>query len=285
MSAPEEEITGPGQGGGEASAEVTIEQPRVDDISRAESAELAIGPYWRHRRFLVTSAVYIGVWLLMVALIQTGTPPSVYFVMLLPFYIVTLLIAMRTPKQFRKKKEKTLRDRLSFTNRLTLAILAFIAIYIPFTFISNRIIPYAPIVEFFVFIAAIFLLYRLVGRSVGVAPSLEALPPANHRRHKQVVLPIDDPHYQRTLFLNYEFVDRGRGGRQLSKRLENAMESLGVNPERRRDILEDLDGYHEGFHWGLSRRGREKNQSRRERRSQLLKTIYNKFNLELEQGT
>lgn len=288
MTAPEEEITGPGEGGvGEAPAQVTIEQPQIASQSGAaldaETSDIVMGQHYKRRRFLITSSVFLGLWLLMIAFIQTGTPPSVYFVMLLPFYIVALLFALRKPKALRQKR-KTQRERLTFTNKLTLAILAFVAIYLPFTFISNKIIPYAPIVEFLLFIGVIYLLFRLVGRSVGVAPSLEALPPANHRRHKQVVLPIDDPHYQKTLFLNYEFVDRGRGARTLAKRLESAMEAIGIKEERRRSIVEDLEDYHEGFSlgMGLTRRAREKNRGRRDRRNQLLKTVYNKFNMELE---
>lgn len=282
----EEEITGPGEGSGEGPLTVTISPPRPEAIEPSETRAVVLGPHWRLRRALVTSAVFLAVWLLMVALLHTGTPAIVYFALLLPFYVVALYFALRAPKALRRKRERTLRERLTFTNRLTLAILAFIAIYIPFTFVSNRVIPFAPVVEFFVFVAALYLLYRLVGRSVGVAPSLEALPPPTHRRHKQVVLPIDDPHYQRTLFLNYEFVDRGRGGRGLARRLDNAMEALGVAEPRRRSILEDLEDYHEGLHLGLglTRRSRERRRGRRDRRSQLLGTVYNRFNLELEQG-
>ena len=288
MTAPEEEITGPGQGGvGEAPVEVTVEPANIASPSRPgideESTAIAMGEHYKLRRFLITSSVFLGLWLLMIAFIQTGTPPSVYFVMLLPFYIVALFFAMRKPKALRQKP-KTQRERLTFTNKLTLAILAFVAVYLPFTFISDKIIPYAPMVEFLLFIGVLYLLFRLVGRSVGVAPSLEALPPANHRRHKQVVLPIDDPHYQKTLFLNYEFVDRGRGARTLAKRLESAMEAIGIREERRRSIVEDLEDYHEGFSFGLglTRRAREKHRGRRDRRNQLLKTVYNKFNMELE---
>ncbi len=288
MTAPEEEITGPGEGGvGEAPAQVLVDRPQItgqpQSVADKETSEIVIGQHYKLRRFLITSSIFLGVWLLAIALIQTGTPPSVYFVMLLPFYIIALIYALRKPKALRHK-QKTQRERLTFTNKLTLAILAFVAVYLPFTFISNRIIPYAPIVEFLLFIGVLYLLFRLVGRSVGVAPSLEALPPANHRRHKQVVLPIDDPHYQKTLFLNYEFVDRGRGARTLAKRLESAMEAVGITDERRRSIVEDLEDYHEGFSFGLglTRRAREKNRGRRDRRNALLKTVYNKFNMELE---
>ena len=219
----------------------------------------------------------------MLAFIQTGTPPSVYLVLLFPFYLVTLALALRTPKRLRKPAAKKTRRGLSFQNRVIAVLLAFGAIYLPFTFISNRVIPYAPLVEFFVFVGVLFILYWLVGRSVGVAPSLEALPPAAHRRHKQVVLPIDDPHYQRTLFLNYEFVDRGRGAKSLARRLDAAMEAVGVDPVRRGSIVEDLSDYHEGWSFGFTRTSRERRVRGRERRGQILKTVYTRFNQELEQ--
>jgi hypothetical protein len=287
MTTGDDEITGPGEGGvGEAPAQVRVEPATLEGTNAAaaeETREIVQGRHYRLRRFIITSASFLGLWLLMIAFIRTGTPPSVYFVMLLPFYAVTLIFALRKPKS-RRLEQKSLKDRLTFTNKLTLALLAFVAIYIPFTFISNRVIPYAPVVEFLLFIGVLYLLFRLVGRSVGVAPSLEALPPANHRRHKQVVLPIDDPHYQRTLFQNYEFVDRGRGARGLAKRLDDAMEAVGIPDDRRAHIVEDLHDYHEGFSLGLglTKRSRERNRGRRERRTQILKTVYNKFNLEME---
>jgi hypothetical protein len=282
VSAPDEEITGPGEGGvGEAPAKITIEPP-VSADTELETKSVVMGEHYRLRRFVITTACLFGFWLLSLAILKIETDPIFYFIVLLVPYGIILAFALRKPKALRK--EKTIRDRLSFTNKLTLAILAFVAVYIPFTFVSNKIIPLAPLVEFGLFIAVLYLLFRLVGRSVGVAPSIEALPPANHRRHKQVVLPIDDPHYQKTLFLNYEFVDRGRGARTLAKRLESAMEAVGIDEPRRRRIVEDLEDYHEGFSLGLglTRRSREKNRGRRDRRNQLLKTVYNKFTLELE---
>jgi hypothetical protein len=254
----------------------------------AEDRAVKLGTHWRRRRFWITTSVYGAVWLLMIGLIHTDTSSSsLFLVFLLPFYAMTLLLVLRRPRALRAREKRTVGDRLTWTNKLSLSILTFIAIYLPFTFISNRIIPFAPMVEFFLFAAVLAFLYRIVGRSVGVAPSVEALPPASHRLHKQVILSIDDPHYQQTLFLNYEFVDKGRGAKTLAKRLENAMEAVGVTTERRQAIIDDLEHHHEGFHFGagLTRRSRERNRGRRERRNQILRSVYVKFNQALEQST
>lgn len=269
----------------EVAVTVGPRRPTDDALAEEEERIIRLGAHWRRRRFLITTTIYLVLWFLMVLLIQTGTPPVVYGVLLLPFYLITLLIGLRKPKGLRRD-QRPLRARLSFTNKLVLSIVVFLAIYIPFSFVSNRIIPFAPVVEFLLFAGILFLMYYLIGRSVGVAPSVEALPPPSHRRHKQVVLPIDDPHYQRTLFLNFEFVDKGRGGRSLARRLDGAMEAFGVEPAARETILEELEDYREGFHlwFGLTRRGRERRRRNHERRNQVLRSVYAKFNQALEQS-
>lgn len=266
---------------------VTVGTQRPTDEALAEEEErlVRLGPHWRRRRFLITTTIYLVLWFLMVLLIQTGTPPVVYGALLLPFYLTALLLVLRKPKELRRD-QRPLAARLSFTNKLVLSIVVFLAIYIPFSFISNRVIPYAPVVEFLLFAGILFLMYRLIGRSVGVAPSVEALPPPSHRRHKQVVLPIDDPHYQRTLFLNFEFVDKGRGGRTLARRLDGAMEAFGVEPLTRESILGDLVDYREGVRFWLAftRGGRQRRRRNQERRNQVLRGVYTKFNQALEQS-
>ncbi|MBI2078503.1 MAG: hypothetical protein HYT80_09075 [Euryarchaeota archaeon] len=258
------------------------EPPAQPSAAALEEGALQLGPHWRLRRFIITTAAYLGTWMLMIAFLTAGTEPAVYLVLLLPFYLLTLLFALRTPKRFRRAEKKK-KPTLSFQNRLIGVLLLFVAIYLPFTFISDKIIPFAPLVEFFVFLGILLILYWLVGRSVGVAPSLEALPPAAHRRHKQVVLPIDDPHYQRTLFLNYEFVDKGRGAKTLARRIESALEAFGVDAARRASIVEDLSDFHEGWSMAFTRRSRERRRSGRDRRSQILRTGYTRFSQELEQ--
>jgi hypothetical protein len=268
----------------------TIAVPPPEEAVAKQAAEeslaVKLGPNWRRRRFWTVTAVWAMIWLLSVALIHTESGPLVRLIPILPFYVITLLVALRRPKALRPQEKPKIADRLTWTNKLAISIGVFVAIYIPFTFVSNKIIPYAPMVEFFLFAAVIWFLYRTVGRSVGVAPSIDALPPSSHRLHKQVIVAFDDPHYQQTLFLNYEFVDRGRGGKTLAKRLENAMEAIGIAAERRKNIVDDLEHYHDGIHWGvgLTRGGRERNRRRRERRSQVLRSVYTKFNQVLERN-
>lgn len=269
-------------GGGSPPEPPVAEEAPALDVESAEDKAVKLGANWRQRRFLITSTVFAAIWLLMVALIQTGTPSVVYAVFLAPFYLLTLALALRTPKQLRRTIKRTGASRLSWTNRLTIAVALFIALYLPFSFVSNRLVPYAPVFEFFVFTFGLFILYRFVGRAVGVAPSHEALPPATHRLHRQVILAIDDPHYQRTLFLNFEFVDKGRGGKALAKRLDDAMESVGVDVERRRPVVEELEEYREGWRFGFGRGGKERRRTHRERRAQLLSTVYAKFSQVLE---
>lgn len=259
-------------------------EPAALDIESAEDKAIQLGAHWRRRRFLITLTVYAATWFLMVALIRTGTPSIVYAVFLAPFFLLTLAIALRTPKALRRAQKRTRASRLTWTNRLTIAVAVFVALYFPFSLLSARLVPYAPVFEFFFFAVGLFILYRFVGRAVGVAPSHEALPPATHRLHRQVILAIDDPHYQRTLFLNFEFVDKGRGGRTLARRLGDAMASVGIDEPRRNAVIEDLEEYRPGFRFGFGRGGRERRNSHRERRAQLLSTVYAKFNQALEQS-
>ena len=268
----------------------TIEVPPPQEAIAKQTAEeslaLKLGPNWRARRFWITTAAWAMVWLLSVALIHTESGPVTRLFVVLPFYLLTLYFALRRPKALRPKEKTRLADRLTWSNNLLIAIAVFVGVYSIFSFVSNRIIPYAPMVEFFLFAAVIWFLYRTVGRSVGVAPSIDALPPSSHRLHKQVIVAFDDPHYQQTLFLNYEFVDRGRGGKTLAKRLENAMEAIGIAADRRKAIVDDLEHFHDGVHWGigLTRGGRERQRRRRERRSQVLRSVYTKFNQVLERN-
>lgn len=162
------------------------------------------------------------------------------------------------------------------------SIAVFLALYVPFAFFTDEIIPYAPIVEYVLFTLAILVLVRLAGRSLGVAPSLDALPPPSHRLHQQVVAPLDDAHYQRTLWLNYNFVEKGKGQRHLAKRLETLLSTNGIDTTRQADILAPLERYEEPFVLGLTRAGRARRRVAREQRSGVLQRVFDRINHELE---
>lgn len=239
-------------------------------------------PPGKARRLLVTTAVFAALWLAGIPLLRTSGSPTLLLIVLLPVYLVTLLFVLRTPKQRRRPKGRLL-ERLGWQGRLMTGVAVFLAVYIPFTFVSNAVIPFAPLVEYVLFALLLLVLLRLAGRSSGVAPSLEALPPPHHRLHQQVVSPIDDAHYQNTLWLNYSFVEKGRGGRHLARRLDQILESNGVAPARRTQLLEPLAGYREPARLAFTRRGRERRTAGRERRSQMLEALFVRLNQELEQ--
>jgi hypothetical protein len=145
--------------------------------------------------------------------------------------------------------------------------------------VSNKVIPLAPLVEYLLFAVAIFVLYRLIARSVGVSSSLQALPPPTHRTHRQVVGAIDDPHYQKTVVLNYNFLERGKGAKSLTGRLERVLLVAGVPPDERHVVLEPL----EPFTGGLLDLFRGRRGSRqRERRETALRTTFDRFTKSME---
>lgn len=256
----------------------------TDDIQISEEDAVKFSPGWRRRRVLAITAAYLGVWLLAVALIHVEGTALGAFILLLPAYLVTLAIAARRKRPKGAKKKKTpLLQRVGWQTKVISAILIFLLVYIPFAFVSNRIIPYAPLVEYLLFAVAIFILYRLIGRSLGVAPSPEALPPPSHRAHQQVVGAIDDPHYQKTVILNYNFVERGKGGRALTHRLERVLEDNGVPEARRNEILRPLEQSGSGGVFGfLTGGGKARRQRLRMRRESALRNALNRLNKELE---
>lgn len=255
----------------------------TDHIEISEEQAVKFSPGWRRRRVIAISATFLGIWLLAIALIHVPGVPFGAFILLLPIYLVTLAIAARRKRPKTKLKKKPLLERVGWQTKMITAIIIFLAIYIPFAFVSNRIIPYAPLVEYLLFALAIFILYRLIGRSLGVAPSPEALPPPAHRTHQQVVGAIDDPHYQKTVILNYNFVERGKGGRALTHRLERILEENGVPETRRQEILEPLErSGGDGLFGVLTRGGRSRRERRRMRRESALRNALNQLNKELE---
>lgn len=255
----------------------------ADDIAISEEETVKFGGRWRRRRVIAISAAYLGIWLLAIALIHVPGTALGAFILLLPAYLITLAVAARKKRPKPKKTKPPLLSRVGWQTKVISAILIFLLIYIPFAFVSNRIIPYAPLVEYLLFAVAIFILYRLIGRSLGVAPSPEALPPPSHRAHQQVVGAIDDPHYQKTVILNYNFVERGKGGRALRHRLERVLEDNGVPEARRQEILEPLERSGGGGLFGfLGRGGRARRERRRMRRESALRNALNRMNKELE---
>lgn len=253
------------------------------DIQIAEEEAVRFGSGWRRRRVVAISATYLGIWLLAIALIHVPGTALGAFILLLPAYLVTLAVAARKKRPKAKKTKEPLLSRLGWQTKVITAILVFLVVYIPFAFVSDRIIPYAPLVEYLLFALAIFILYRLIGRSLGVAPSPEALPPPSHRAHQQIVGAIDDPHYQKTVILNYNFVERGKGGRALMHRLERVLEENGVPEPRRQDILEPLEHTGgSGLFGFLGRGGRARQQRNRMRRESALRNALNRLNRELE---
>lgn len=248
-----------------------------------EEHDIKFNPHWKRRRVLITTTVYVLLWAGSVAFIHAGQGIFAALFLLVPLYILTLPLVLKTPKKYKRfKKSKSLGERIAWQARLMISVVVFLALYLPFTFISNEVIPYAPIVEYLLFTFAVLLLMRLAGRSIGVAPSLDALPPPSHRIHQQVVAPIDDTHYQKTLWLNYAFVEKGKGQRHLARRLESLLDANGVRPERKAEILEPLESYREGFAWGLTRAARERRHASRETRGHVLESVFARINRELE---
>lgn len=249
-------------------------------LRTTEEQELHKGQHSKARRLLVTTAVFAGLFFLGIA---TSDASSAEFLLLvlIPLYLLTLPFVLRTPKRLRRAKPP-LAERLDWQAKLMTSVVVFILIYLPFLFFTDKIIPYAALVEYSLFAFLLTLLLRLSGRSVGVASSLDALPPPTHRLHQQVVAPIDDAHYQRTLWLNYSFVEKGRGGQALGKRLDEILEGNGVEATRRAELLAPLSEFPEhGFRF--SRRGREKRSKDRDVRAQALDQVYAQLTRELEQ--
>jgi hypothetical protein len=250
-----------------------------DDAAAEEQETLRLQSGWRLRRVLITTASFLAVLLFVVFFIHVEGAVGGALFLLTPLYGLTLLLVLRKPRPKRKKARKSLKERLTWQSKVVAALLVFLIVYLPFTFISNRVIPYAPLVEYLLFAGAMFVLYRLIGRSVGVSPSLEALPPPSHRTHRQVVGAIDDPHYQKTVFLNYDYVVKGRGGRGLAHRLERLMEANGVPDERRKAILLPLEEAGGGLvDLSVGRR----RQRRQERRQHALDVVIGRMTTELE---
>lgn len=271
----------PAGGGAPAPVETRIQADPGIDVG--EEMAIKYNPHWKRRRVLVASAVFLALWLGSIAFIHAGQGLFAALYLLVPLYLLTLPLILKTPKKYRRfQPRKTLADRLTWQARLMIAVVIFLALYVPFTFFSNAVIPYAPIFEYLLFALAVLLLLRLAGRSVGVTPSLEALPPPSHRLHQQVVAPLDDAHYQRTLWLNYGFVEKGKGQRHLARRLEAILDANGVPAENKAEILEPLDAYREGFAWGLTRAGRERRRSGKHQRTQVLERVFERINRALE---
>lgn len=243
-----------------------------------EELALARAYHTRRRRFWTTTVVFGVLWLGSIAFVDTGQGPLSPLLFLLPIYLLTLPFVLRIPKRLKKSKTKMV-DRLHWHTRLMIAVVIFIGAYIPFMIFSGAIIPFASLVEYGLFTLLLFFLLRLSGRSAGVAPSVHALPPATHRLHKQLVAPIDDAHYQRTLWLNYSFVEKAKAGRQLERRLDELMESNGVPEDRRLDVLGELNQYHQE---GGRRFRRAGGAPDRDRRTRVLEQVYAKLNHELE---
>lgn len=246
-----------------------------------EERELAAHRRSKRRRFWVTTLVYGLLFLGSLVFVHAGQSALFSLTVLGVFYLLTLPLVLRTPRRLRGRKPKGL-ERMGFAAKLMTSVAVFLAVYLPLTLVTNKIIPFAPLVEYVLFALLLFLLLRLGARSIGVAPSLEALPPPSHRLHQQVIAPIDDAHYQRTLWLNFSFVEKARGGKGLAKRLDELLEANGVPPERRGQLLGELNAYDDGGGLRLFGRGRERRASDRDRRAQMLERLFANLNQELE---
>jgi hypothetical protein len=263
-----------------APVETEIEAPPGVEVE-TEDRELESYLATRRRRLWTTTGVFAGLWLLIVLLFTTEGGPIFVALFMLPFYLTTLLFVLRRPKHLKGKTRPAI-DRSTFYRRLMVGVAAFLIVYLPLTVFTNAIIPYAVLVEYVLFAFLLFLLLRIGGRSPGVAPSVEALPPPSHRLHQQVVAPIDDAHYQRTLWLNYSFVEKARGGKTLARRLDEILEANGVAPDRREGLLSELHAHSDEGGLHLFGRGRERRSVERERRRQVLERLYASLNQELE---
>jgi hypothetical protein len=253
-----------------AGVEVEIEERELEQARRS-----------KRRRFWVTTAVYAALWVCTLVFIHAGQNPLFSLAVLGVFYLLTLPFVLRTPKRLRGRKPKLV-DRMGFYSKLMMSVAVFLLVYLPFTLFTNAIIPFAALVEYVLFALLVFLLLRLGARSVGIAPSIEALPPPSHRLHQQVVAPIDDAHYQRTLWLNFSFVEKSRGGRQLARRLDEILDHNGVEPARRATLLAELSAYEDGGGLQLFGAGRGRREQERERRARLLERLFAQINQELE---
>lgn len=248
-----------------------------------EEREIAQARQSKRRRFWITTVVYLLLWIGSIVFIRAGESAAFSFAVLAVFYVLTLPFVLRTPKRLRGKKPKLV-DRMGFYSKLMTSVLVFLVVYLPLTLFTNTIIPFAALVEYVLFALLIFLLLRLGAKSIGVSPSLEALPPPSHRLHQQVVAPIDDAHYQKTLWMNFSFVEKSRGGRQLAKRLDEILERNGVQPDRRGTLLAELSAYDDGGGLHLFGGSREHREQERERRARVLERLFAQINQELEQA-
>lgn len=250
-------------------------------ITLQEETDMRKYAHWKRRRFLTTTFVFFALWLGVLAIVHIEGALLAALLLLLPLYLLTLPFVLRTPKALRAKHSVV--DRVSWRARLMISVLVFLILYVPFTFFSNEVIPFAPLIEYMGFALLLLLLLRLGAASEGLAPSLEALPPPTHRLHQQIVAPIDDAHYQRTLWLNFAFVEKGKGAKDLSRRLDHILQANGVRPERRREILAPLEA-EEATRFTWTKRGRERRAAGRERRSQVLEAVFRSLTHELEQA-
>lgn len=261
-----------------APVETEIEaQPGIE--VETEERDLEAHRRSKRRRLSITSVVFLVLAVLVLLTSEGGFASVLLFVV--PLYLLCLPFVLRTPKRLRGRKP-ALADRMGFASKLMTTVAVFLAVYLPFTFFTNSIIPYAALVEYVLFAFLLFLLLRLGARTVGIAPSIEALPPPSHRLHQQVIAPIDDAHYQRTLWLNFSFVEKARGGRGLAKRLDEVLASNGVAPERRTALLAELHTVDDEGGLRLLGRSRERRASDRQRRVQVLDRLFDNLNRELE---
>lgn len=235
----------------------------------------------RRRRFWTTTSVFLALYVASLLTVDTAGNPFVILVLLVPVYLLTLPFVLHTPKHVKGRKQPLL-EQVDWLTRLMTGVVVFLILYIPFTFFSNEFIPFASIVEYLIFALLLFIILRVAGRAAGVAPSADALPPPTHRLHRQVVAPIDDVHYQRTLFLNYAFVERGRGSKDLAKRVEQVLAENGVPDQRRNEILRELYDYRDASGFSFLRRSRQGRATDRDRRTRLLDTLFVKIRQELE---
>lgn len=261
----------------EAAAPTDAEE-QVPQTPEDDPWEAPAPPERRAFRAVVTSAFFFVVYLGAVVFIDIEGTPIVALILLGPPYGLAMWLALRR----RRLREYDPDVPSPTAARVVKAIMVFLLIYIPFTFVSDEIIPHAAVVEYALFAVAVFFLMRMVGRSLGVAGSVEALPPAHHRSHQQVVGSIDDPHYQETVMQQFTFVDRGRGSRQLLDRLSTVLHANGVEFERIQEILAPIEQAGTGFLRSVTPGGRARSERARQRRLSALRNVIHHFNQELE---
>lgn len=261
--------------------ETTIETTEGVEVQRDEEAQMARLAFNRPRRFWGTTFAYLGLWVASILLVDTGQGPTGPLFFLLPLYLITLALVLRTPKKYRGKMANKF-EATAWQTKVMVTIVVFLCIYIPFTLVSGFIIPFASLVEYVLFAVLLYALLRLSGRGAGVAPSAAALPPPSHRLHQQVVAPIDDAHYQRTLWLNFNFVEKGKGSRHLAHRLDQVLESNGVADGRREEILGELRDWRDSGTGVFVRTGSERHRRGRDRRADALARTLTRITQELE---